>query len=61
MARSSLGKIRASFQDLFKAKALAENSEEGLKILNRIYADIEKVKAMLTEAMLKATKKKVAI
>eukprot|EP00979_Chaetoceros_neogracilis_P019466 scaffold12402_cov246-Chaetoceros_neogracile.AAC.1 len=61
MARSSLGKIRASLQDLFKAKALAENSDEGLKILKRIYADIEKVKAMLTEAILKAPKKKVTL
>ena len=58
IARSSLGKIRASLQDLHMAKTFAENGSNDLK---RIGVEIEKVRMMMSAAIEKAPKKNVPI
>ena len=61
IARSSLGKIRASLQDLHRAKMFAENAKDECNDLKRIGVDIEKVRMMMSAAIEKAPKKNVPI
>lgn len=65
VARSSLGKIRASLKDLQTAKRILESKEEKdsstAATLKKIDADLEQVRLALLEAARKAPKKMIPI